>query len=593
MSDIATGRSLSSMELRKAWAVLQREAQASGTEPGYRISVAGTFTVDPVLPYLGHSLAMLTGQTPSITIGPYDQLLQSCFDWRAAFGEDVGVIVLMWRIEDFLRAELQEALRGVEGAIGRARDRIAELASAIKYLRSDFGGTIVVTVPPYPHGSDLDIRHIANVGTAGRFYRAIIEDWIDAVEQMNNVELLDLDGLQRHAGVAATLDVRKWYLYRQPFTEGFWQDIGEALARLLAAQTIASKKCVVLDCDNTLWGGVIGEDGLGGVKIGDDHPGSAFRDFQQQLLTLRSQGVMLAICSKNNEADVFEVFDNHDRMVLRREHFAAHRINWEDKPSNIVEIARELNIGLDSLVFIDDSAIEIGHVNEALPMVTTIMVPAETSALPGALSSFRAFDRLAVTVEDRARNEMMAQESQRRAVGEKAVSKEEFIRSLQMRVDVFPVTSATIERATQLVNKTNQFNLTTRRRDLNEVAALMNDPDWSALAMRAEDRFGDYGIVGLAFVDLRDDPGMIDTFLMSCRVLGRNVEEAFLAAVAQAARKRGKSRLVGRFVPSAKNQMVASFYPDRNFQPQNENEWVAALEDIAPWPAHVQGGLID
>jgi FkbH-like protein len=336
---------------------------------------------------------------------------------------------------------------------------------------------------------------------------------------------------------------------------------------------------------------VIGEDGLGGIKIGDDHPGSAFRDFQQQLLTLRAQGVMLAICSKNNEADALEVFDAHDRMVLRREHFSAHRINWQDKPSNIVEIARELNIGLDSMVFIDDSPIEIGHVNEALPMVTTILVPAETTALPGVLAAFRGFDRVAVTDEDRARGEMMAQERLRREIGDKAVTREDFIRSLELRVEVFPVTPITAERAAQLINKTNQFNLTTRRRDLNEVTALMNDPDWLVLAMRASDRFGDYGIVGIGVIDLRTDTPIIDTFLMSCRVLGRNVEDSFLAAIAVAVQSRGKANLVGQFVASAKNAMVSSFYPDRMFRPHGDGAWIIAVGDVAPWPDHVAGGL--
>jgi FkbH-like protein len=361
---------------------------------------------------------------------------------------------------------------------------------------------------------------------------------------------------------------------------------------LLALGKIASKKCVVLDCDNTLWGGVIGEDGLGGIKISDDYPGSCFRDFQQYVLTLRAQGVMLALCSKNNEADVWEVFDNHDRMVLKREHITAYRINWQDKPSNLMELAKELNIGLDSMVFIDDSAMEIGALRETLPMVTTITVPTESAALPSVVAAHRQFDRLNVTAEDRARSDMMSQERARRDIASTVLSKEDFIRSLELRVEVFPVTAATVERAAQLGNKTNQFNLTTRRRDLNEMTALIDDPDWLVMAMRASDRFGDYGQVGLAIVDLRDKPAVIDTFLMSCRVLGRNVEESFLAALADATAARGIDQLEGRFIASAKNQMVAQFYPNQGFTPVADGCWIAATNAVAPWPAHVQGGLL-
>ena len=581
----------SPMDARRSWAALTRARAQAEEAPAARIAVAATFTVDPLVPYLGNELHALGGGTAEITVAPYDQVMQLCFDWRGTIGQDVDTIVVLWRIEDLLRADFQAVLRGDAGATDRVNDRVDELIAAVAQLRTDFPGAIIVSVPPYPHGPDADIRHMAAVGQVGRLHRTIIQRWIGAVEALDNVQLLDLDGLQRHAGIVHTLDHRKWYLYRQPFTEAFWSDIGAALGRLVAQQRIAAKKCLVLDCDNTLWGGIVGEDGPGGIHIGDDFPGSAFRDFQHYLLTLRAQGVMLAVCSKNNEADAWEVFDGHDRMVLKREHLAAHRVNWQDKPSNLVEIAKELNIGLDSMVFVDDSLMEVNHVREALPMVTTVLVPSEVAALPAAIAALRLFDRLSVTDEDRARNDMMAQERDRRETGRKAVSKEEFIRSLELDVTVAPITPRVIERATQLVNKTNQFNLTTRRRDGNEMAALVADPAWIALALHARDRFGDYGLIGICLAQLKGATAAIDTLLMSCRVLGRNVEEAFLAAVAEAARRGGAAALVGTYVPSAKNQMVATFYPDRGFLPTREFEWMSDIQQIAPWPDYIRGGL--
>jgi FkbH-like protein len=579
------------MEVRKAWATLNRNAPGQSA-PDHRIAVAGTMTVDPIVPYLGTDLARATGQLPSIAVGPYDQLLQICFDWQTVLGGDPDTIVLLWRIEDFLRQEFLAFLCGEPDALAHAEARVAELAGAVGHLRASFAGTIVLAVPPFPHGPFIDIRHVNNARHAGRFHTAVTTRIIAAVDAIGQVELFDLDGVQRHLGIENTIDVRKQYLYRQPYTERFWMEAGASLARLLALGKIAPRKCVVLDCDNTLWGGVVGEDGIGGIKIGDDYPGSCFRDFQQYLLTLRAQGVMLALCSKNNAADVWEVFDNHDRMVLRREHIAAYRINWQDKPSNLIELSRELNIGLDAMVFIDDSAMEIGALRETLPAVTTIAVPAESAQLPGVVAAYRSFDRLTVTAEDRARNDMMSQERARRNVATKVLSKDDFIRSLELRVEVFPVTAATVARATQLLNKTNQFNLTTRRRDLNEMTSLMDDSDWLVMALRASDRFGDYGQVGLAIVDLRGKPAVIDTFLMSCRVLGRNVEQSFLAALANATAARGIDQLEGRFIASAKNQMVARFYPDHGFVPLGEGSWIARTDAVMPWPAHVQGGLL-
>ncbi len=578
-------------ESRRAWAQLQRAEATSGAAAVRRIAIAGSFTVDPVTPYLGLRLHELGEGTAKITIGPFDQLMQTCLDYRGTLGNDANVVVLIWRIEDLLRSELQAFIRGDAAGLDRALDKLMEFTGALAILRNDFSGLIIVSNPGFPHGPDLDIRNLAAAETSGEFHRAIAGAFAAAVRTLEDVILLDLDGLQRLHGVPATLDMRKWYLYRQPFTETYWQSIGNTLASLIASRRVASKKCLVIDCDNTLWGGIIGEDGMGGISIGDDYPGSAFRDFQQLLLTLRSQGVLLAICSKNNESDALDVFDNHPNMVLRREHLAAWRINWQDKPSNIAELALELNIGLDSMVFIDDSSMEIDHVKSALSMVECIQVPADAAQLPMTMAASRLFDRLSVTAEDRARSDMMAQERARREISQKSVSKEDFIRSLALHIDLAPVDTDTLDRVTQLVNKTNQFNLTTKRRDKTEIGVLMADANWITLAMRVEDRFGDYGLVGVAFIHIAGTVASIETLLMSCRVLGRNVEESFLAAIAAAAAARGAQRLNGMYVASAKNAMVSNFWSDRGFTPTDDGHWTALIATVPPWPEHVGGGL--
>ncbi len=230
-------------------------------------------------------------------------------------------------------------------------EKINELADAVAALRKSFPGNIICSVPPFPHSPDHDIRSLSSVSTVGVLHQKVAETWTARIRAIDNIGLLDLDGLQRYFGVEASMDWRKWYLYRQPYSEAFWDAIGESAAALIRSQSTASKKCVVVDCDNTLWGGIIGEDGLAGIALGEDHPGSVFRDFQHQLLTLRSQGVMIALCSKNNEADVWEVFDKHDGMVLKRDDVVAARINWNDKPSNIASLAEELNIGARQLRF--------------------------------------------------------------------------------------------------------------------------------------------------------------------------------------------------------------------------------------------------
>ena len=394
-------------------------------------SIAATFTANPLIPYLGVKCLDGAGSIPLITVAPYDQIFQVCLSWQAMFSDRAPTaIILMWRIEDVLRSDLQEFLRGNPAAFERAVDKTGELRTAVASLRRSFSGTIIVSIPPFPHGPDHDIRAARTGVTAGSFHRHLVDKWISGMEGIAGVSFLDLDSIQRLVGIEHSVDARKWYLYRQPYTEEFWHEVAEDLSITLKRQRNAAKKCLVVDCDNTLWGGIVGEDGLEGIALGEDFPGSALRDFQHQLLTLRSKGVMLAICSKNNENDVWDVFDRHDGMVLKREHFVAHRINWNDKAANIVSIAKELNIGLDSLVFVETarsrSTSSAAHFRWSL----VSRCPAMSRAFHRSLNSFRLFDREQISEEDRVRSEMMLQESGRKALAT-VLTAEEFTKALE------------------------------------------------------------------------------------------------------------------------------------------------------------------
>jgi FkbH-like protein len=577
---------MSLIEIRARWLKATR-SNLSEESSGEHLVIAATFTANPLVPYLGVKYLDDDASMPRITVAPYDQIFQVCLNWQAMFADPAPTaIILMWRIEDMLRGEFQEFLRGNPGALDRALDKIEELGAAVLNLRQGFGGVIVVSIPPFPHGADHDIRCARTGVTAGLFHRRLIDRWITGIDKIAGVSFLDLDSRQRLVGIERSGDARKWYLYRQPYTEEFWHEVADDLCSTLKRQRNAAKKCLVVDCDNTLWGGIIGEDGLEGIALGEDFPGSAFRDFQQQLLTLRSKGVMLAICSKNNEQDVWEVFDRHDGMVLKREHFVAHRINWLDKATNIDSIAGELNIGLDSLVFVDDSPIEIDLVRSILPMVTCIQVPADVARFPATFNSFRLFDRDQVSEEDRVRSEMVMQERARKALGT-SLSTEEFTKSLGLSVDFFEVKAEHVTRVTQLINKTNQFNLTTRRRTAGEVANLCDTAGVKIFAWRVADRFGDYGLVGVVILMRADDAIDIDTLLMSCRVLGRGVEDAVFAAITAHARLQNATKLRGRYVPTQKNALVADLYRAHGFKPIGDCQWEADDLDRFSWPSHI------
>jgi FkbH-like protein len=576
---------VSLLEVRSKWLRLARSDDVKSAKQ--HVAIAATFTTEPIIPYLGCALAGAGGAAHVSTLA-YNQLHQLCADWRFLCCQDEPTaLVLFWRIEDLLRTSLQAFVRGDKNALSGALDEVTVLGKAIGHLRSTFPGQIVVSIPPFPHSPDHHIYAARSVREAGAFHRRVVDEWLAQVLQVGNVSMLDIDSIQRYCGIERSLDHRKWYLYRQPYTELFWNELGQHLAAILIRQRVAPKKCIIVDCDNTLWGGVIGEDGLAGIALGDDYPGSVFRDFQHQLLTLRSQGVMIALCSKNNEADVWEVFDRHDGMLLKRDHIVAHRINWQDKASNICSLAEELNIGLDSVVFIDDSSFEIAHIGEALPMVTCLQVPSDIALFPHTISSCSLFDQEHVSEEDRVRSEMMVQERDRKNLSV-AMNPEEFRRALELVVEIFECRPEHIARVTQLINKTNQFNLTTRRKTPAEVTALCQDPLWDVLAVRVSDRFGDYGLVGVIILRTSEKTIEIETLLMSCRVLGRGVEEAIFAKIGEIARGAHANKIVGEFIPTKKNALVADLYKIHHFTPQSDGvRWIARNLLAFVWPDHI------
>ncbi len=572
-------------EILAVWRNYSRSLKENPNKPrDITIGLAGSFTVDNLIPHLGGGLLQKGFKAPEIVAGPYNQLHQFCIDHKAVLDRDhdFDALILLWRLEDILPEALEGALQQDEKSFERMAQEIRQLAQSVKMLRSKYAGTIVVSTPPYPSLNAFDLQDLGQYEKGRAVYTHLLDIWNRELDTIDGIKLFDLAGLLTVAGSDPAHDPRKWYLYRQPYTEQFSLQIGNVLARIIATGKISAKKCIVLDADNTMWGGIIGEDGLGGIEIGNDFPGLAFRDFQKHMLHFQKQGIMLAIASKNNEEDVLEVLDKHDAMVLRREHFSAMEINWVSKVDGIKNIAKKLNIGTDALVFVDDNKKEIGEVQERLPEVTCFLVPEELAEFPGLLKNTGLFDLGEVTKEDRERTKMMAQESIRKQASEQ-VSEEEFRAALGLKVKVFEVGSQHLARTTQLINKTNQFNLTTIRRTQDEVKALCDSPDAVVLATEIEDRYGEYGLVGVAILKKSDDAEIwdIDTFLMSCRVLGRGADTAFLAQTIDAARQRGAQTVRGQYIPTQKNKMVEDLYKRHGFSPgAYESEWTIGQDKI-------------
>jgi FkbH-like protein len=592
MSEPATARAAgdptraAAIAAKKAWR--DHLAPADGTRPAVRVGLAASFTAETLVPFVG--AALLDGKTEAeFTVGPYNQLFQVCLDPETGFGGPCDAIVLLWRLEDLMLDEIAGFLGGDPAAPARASEKLASLAAAIRQLRGTFSGMVVVGVPPYPTGAVGSLLALDNAGGLGGFHRTLTGQFVDEMGRIEGVRLVDLDAVQRQVGLGASYDARHWYLYRQPFSDVFLHAAGRQLARIVMASRRAAKKCVVLDADNTLWGGIVGEDGIDGIQIGDEFPGSAYRDFQKLLLDWRAQGVLLAIASKNNQADVWEVFDKHSGMVLRREHLSAWQINWLPKAEGIPAIARALNIGIDSLVFIDDNPMEVAYMRDARPEVTSVLLPEDPADIVAAMQALTLFDQLEVTDEDRRRADMMRAERDREVLGAQ-ISHTDFLQALDLRVDLFPAQTEDLGRITQLINKTNQFNLTTTRRTLDEVRELAASRDFRVYGLRVADKFGEYGLTGVIIARISPDRHQwtLDTLLLSCRVLGRGVETALIGALADDARAAGAVEFAASFIPTAKNALSASFLPDQGFSSVGGQDWHLALSEAPAVPPHIE-----
>jgi FkbH-like protein len=383
---------------------------------------------------------------------------------------------------------------------------------------------------------------------------------------------IDWERFVRLLGENESMDYRFWYMSKAPFKKAFLELYARELVKIARALKGKTKKCLILDCDNTLWGGVIGEDGLQGIKL-DRHSytGNIFYEFQKSVLRLHERGVLIAICSKNNEQDVWDVLDGHSDCLLKREHLSAWRINWNDKASNINGIAAELNLGIDSFVFVDDNPVECGLIQDLLPEVTVLQVPEKLYTYPPLLIRDGLFDALTFSSEDRQRARMYREEASRKHEQTKFETMEQYLSTLSLSITVHSVKENEISRIAQLTQKTNQFNLTTRRYSEAQIEALHRKPDWEVMSLFVRDRFGESGLTGVLIVSKEGNVGIVDSFLMSCRVLGRNVEKAFiLNAFTILERTWGIKTWRAKFIPTLKNQQVADFWSDIGFQKVGE-----------------------
>jgi len=529
----------------------------------------------------------LNGLAIKIHRGGFGQFRQQILDPTSElYAFEPDVVILAVEGADWVPALYDRFADHAEAALETGVKQVCDEARAlVQALRSRSAATVLVHNFAPPVWRPLGIVD----GRAGRSQAQWVHHLNDSLaavcREAPGVYLVDYAGLVARFGAETWYDERMRLYARAPVAADQWRHVAVEYMKYCRALRGLSKKCVVVDLDDTLWGGILGEDGPHGIRLGTEYPGSAYSAFQRALLDLTRRGVLLAVASKNNPADVDEVFAQNRNMVLNREHFSNLQVHWRPKSESLREIARQLNLGLEHLVFVDDNPVECEEVAGALPMVRVICLPKQPEAFVSALLEEGLFDTLALSTEDARRSELYRQRDEAEALRAASGSLEQFYRGLEMEVTIAPVTTTSLARAAQLTQKTNQFNVTTLRYTETELRERLRDSAWLVATVAVRDRFGDNGIVGLLMARPSDGALAIDTLLMSCRVIGRSVETAMLAFLCEEAARRGLSEVRGRIVPTAKNVPVRQLFADHGF-----TQLAAVASGETSWSMPLAGG---
>jgi FkbH-like protein len=554
-----------------------------------KVGVIRSFTTEPLRPYW-YFEALLAGFDLELHEAPYGStILQAAPDSDLArFAPDCTFVFLRWEDLDpgfgtvITAAGASERDAIVEGAVERTTAWLDD-------LRGVLAGTIVVALLPPMTPPELGHHEPMSAQPEGEVRRRVRDGLTTHFrDRLPDTHLCDLDDAVATCGRNEFFDPRLWYSTRFPFGVHGAQEV---VRRFMAYPLVALRstvKCIVLDGDNTLWGGVLGEDGLDGVSLGPDYPGSVYTAFQRRLAAFRERGILLALCTRNDPGDVERLLQRHPHAVLRAEHFAAVSAGWGSKPEGVTTIARDLNIGLDAVVYVDDSPQECHEVELSLPQVEVVATPTRLVDLPACLDDLPRLEVITLTDEDRRRQELYAQERVRRNSIREGGSAAKHLAGLDMRMTIAIDERAAAGRVAQLTQRTNQFNLTTRRYSENEILALVDDDAVLVAHCSLRDIFGDSGIVGVAIV--RSEAGGVaefDTFLLSCRVIGRMAETAFLAGVLDRLAARDVTRVRGRYLPTPKNHLVEDFWTRHGFADVDDTTAETALPAPLPVPAPI------
>ena len=532
----------------------------------YSVGVLSNVTVNQLKELLEFTLRT-EGVNAKVFFGDYDAVVQDSKKF-----ESFQAVILFWEAINFAPHLHGEAYLLGEKELNEIQQKIEdEIRLVLKNLKdvplvliNKFTISLFNSNPLKKDPLDLLCHRLNN--------------FVESIISLNQI-IVDLDLIIAHVGAIKSLDSRQFIAAKSIYSVDFFRGYVEAISPAFMATTGRYKKVLVLDCDNTLWGGIAGEDGLEGIELGSSSVrGQIYSDIQRMIIGLKHEGVLLAICSKNNPDDVMTILKSHPEMLISDNILVSKKINWEDKATNIRQIALDLNLGLDSFVFLDDSSFEIGLVSKELPEVRCIQVPNTLSEYPNVMRKLRQhFFTPVRTSEDVKKTEMYLEESLRKKRISSYSNMEDYLSSLCLRVSIIWDKEIPIPRASQMSQKTNQFNLTTKRYSETDIARMLDSIEFQLAVFSVEDNYGDYGVTGMSIIQIKDShksTAVIDTFLMSCRVISRNIEFSFFDEIVKKLASIGITKIVGEYVVTNKNMQVANFYEVLGFLLESDQDGI-------------------
>jgi FkbH-like protein len=562
----------------------------------FKIAILASFTTNGFKEVLSVKCLEL-GISPEIYVGGYNQYSQEILnnesdfykfnpnlsilfiDSRSIFGEDY--FISPYSISDLERSKLVEV-------------KLLEILKLIDNIKKHSSSHILIHNFEIPIHSPLGILENRRSFGFTESFKSLNRKIVEKFKNDPKVFVFDYDSFCSKLGKNRVLDEKMYYLADIKLNLEHIPSLCDEYFAYIKPLNSIMRKCIVLDLDNTLWGGIIGEDGLNGIKLGPTPEGKSYWEFQKFLLALFNRGIILAINSRNNLDDALKVLHEHPYMVLKEDNFAAMEINWNDKITNMRSIADELNIGMDTFVFIDDDSVNRELIRQALPEVLVVELPTDPSLYLKTIFKLNEFNNLQITEEDITKGKMYVEERKRKSF-EKSYKKEdltEYLNDLDIKVTIEEINDFNLPRISQLTQKTNQFNLTTKRYLEEDIKRFKEDSKYFVYCIDVQDRFGDYGITGMTIIKDCGHKWVIDSFLLSCRVIGRQIEKALLSHVLKIAKKRGAKFIIGKLIYTAKNIPSRDFYSDNGFKLVEKSEtseiWKYNLKDEYKIPEFIQ-----